>query len=128
VSRAIFSCDGGHVGSGAQTAHFSYETSTPIAVAVHPHNSFVGLDALTLMFCCGTGREVESRVTDVEFSGDGSLLYASYLEGHLWAWNLGKMEEPELIMRGMSNASTIDSIVVTDRNLVCTAGRSLRGV
>jgi hypothetical protein len=73
-------------------------------------------------------RVFESRVTDVKFSGDGSLLYGSSLEGHFCAWHLGKTESPDLVMRGMSNASTIDSIVVTDRNLVCTTGRSLRGI
>jgi hypothetical protein len=70
-------------------------------------------------------------VTSVEFSGDGALLYAGSIEGHFCAWNVmrgGLTDAPDLVMKGMSNASTIDSIVVTDKNLVCTTGRSLRGL
>jgi WD40 repeat protein len=68
-------------------------------------------------------REFEGCITDLHWSSDGSLLYASDLDGRFWAFKT----DGERVVSTEAIASTIDSITVTDMNLVVTCGRSVRG-
>ena len=167
--------------------------STPLAIDVHPNNQLVACgceNGSVMLWDCSRNpsdaraiwckKAFDSRVTDVKFTQDGSLLLGSCIDGSLCAFNLKEKEkekEPsvgsssqieifndqsdfgflsedgignaaglessaslasgglrgrfggtgEIVMRTEAYASTIDSITVTDYNLVCTTGRSLRG-
>ena len=123
------------VGQGNEVAKFRCGKLMPLALDVHPANTMLacgcrngGLiiwDALSGKHKW-TEKPFESPVTDVKFSADGTLLFASSLEGQFCAVAL-EPEEPAVVMHIEANGATIDSITVTERNLVLTTGRSLRG-
>jgi WD40 repeat protein len=121
---------------GKPIAHFCCGESMPVALAVHPQNGYIAcgcVDGSVVLWnaeggqLVWTSRPYASRITDVAFSGDGSLLYGATLDGQFCAWNVASGAS-DLVMHGETNGSTIDSITVTERNLVCTTGRSLRGI
>jgi hypothetical protein len=124
------------VGMGKPIAHFCCGESMPVTLGVHPRNGYIACGCVDGSVVLWKGEEGElvwasrpyaSRITDVAFSGDGSLLYGATLDGQFCAWNVASGAS-DCVMHGESNGSTIDSITVTERNLVCTTGRSLRGI
>jgi WD40 repeat protein len=125
------------IGTGAQMARFGCGSTSPMALAVSRKNKYIACgctDGTVVLWGMPEGKIIwqsricESVVTGLEFSEDGTLLYASTLDAHFTAWNLVNAEQPDVVMRAVASASTIDSIVVTNQNLVCTTGRSIRGL
>lgn len=123
------------IGTGDQMAKFACGASVPRAVDISRDNRLLACgcdDGSVVLWDAVSGvhkwtsREIDSRLTDVKFTADGTLLMASSLDGRVCAWNL-KAEGPVVAMKDAAVASTIDSMTVTDLNLVCTAGRSTLG-
>lgn len=129
------------IGTGKMISKFQCGRSIPLTIDVHPNNQFVACgceDGRVILWDASTTPNdahglwcqsaFDSRVTDVKFSEDGSLLLASSIDGEICAFNLkDENKSGTIMMRTNAYASTIDSITVTRYNLVCTTGRSLRG-
>ncbi|OHS96690.1 hypothetical protein TRFO_09855 [Tritrichomonas foetus] len=123
------------VGSAKEKIKFHCGRSIPLSIDVHPNNTLVACgceNGTVMLWDSAAGKRLwaqnpfETRITDVKFTSDGSLLIGSAIDGSLCAFNL-KNENGEVVMNTKAYASTIDSITITKQNLVCTTGRSLRG-
>ncbi|EAY07141.1 hypothetical protein TVAG_343050 [Trichomonas vaginalis G3] len=68
--------------------------------------------------------DLDSMITDIKFTLDGSMVLASGVNGIIGGW---KWEEKEMVMKIDAVSSTIDQMIITERNSVLTAGRSVRG-
>lgn len=149
VCKAIFSRDNSSViscssdltvriwdvGKGEQRAEFRCGKSMPLALDIDPRNTLLACgcrDGSVIIWDAvsgqhkWTGKLFESSVTDVKFSADGNLLFSTSLEGQFCGVSV-ESEEPSIVMNVEANAATMDSITVTERNLVLTTGRSRRG-
>jgi WD40 repeat protein len=120
------------IGEGKEKVKFRCGKSIPVSLDLSPDNRFLACGCLNgdvvVWDCFGENslwarRPFEGRTTDTKWSRDGKLLYGSNLNGKFWALKT----EGEMAMNVEAVASTIDSITVTDMNLVVTSGRSLRG-
>lgn len=142
-SKSIISCSNDltmriwDVGTGQQKAKFNCGRSPPIALDVSPCNEFIACgceNGSVILWKSDVGEKVwvsseqfhSSPISDVKFSNDGSILLASSISGKICAWDV-KALNPECIFQSETTASTIDSITITNQNLVCTSGRSTRG-
>ena len=64
-------------------------------------------------------------ITDLKFTRDGSLMIVSTIEGRVYMFRADSGVDPMVSIN--TTASTIDTICITERNGVVTAGRSNRG-
>lgn len=70
-------------------------------------------------------KELDAPVTDVKVTLDGTIVVASSLDGIIKMWRCD--DKGEALLRVDATSSTIDTIRITERNSILTAGRSLRG-
>lgn len=98
-------------------------TNTKLAVGMK--NGLVALwDTQTGVRMWQSGNDLDTMITETKFTLDGSLLLAASVNGLLGGW---KYEDNEMVMKVDAVSSTLDAMIITSRNSVITAGRSLRG-
>jgi WD40 repeat protein len=120
------------IGTGKSKCRFRCGKNVPVSMDLSADNQFLACGCMNgdvVVWNCVSGQTVwvrrpfDGRITDTKWSVDGSLLYGSDIDGRFWAFG----KDGEVVMSNEAIASTIDSITVTDLNLVVTCGRSLRG-
>ena len=108
--------------------------SPPTCVCLDPSNSHIAIglrDGSVELWDSQKGiklwqqKELETACTDIKITLDGSIIIASSLDGYLRYWRCD--EKGEMLLTIDAISSSIDTICITERNSVLTAGRSLRG-
>ena len=108
--------------------------SPPTCVCLDPSNAHIAIgmrDGTVELWKSETGiklwqqKELETACTDIKITRDGSIIITSSLDGYLRYWRCDDKGEMLLTIDAIS--STVDTICITERNSVLTAGRSLRG-
>ena len=124
------------VGTAKMINQFDFIDDTPTALAYSSELSCIacgGLKGTVLIYdinapdAVATKLQVSSdcncQINDVKFTNDGKWLIAGSSNGKIFAWSFNG-EENDICE---AQASTIDSICITNQNLIITAGKSLKG-
>ena len=125
------------VGTAKMIEQFDMKNEIPTALAIHPQGNLIACGSLhgtVTLFDINSSRktptELETnendfnrQITDVKFTYDGKWLVASSSSGRICTWSLDGIVYDFC----EAQASTIDSICITNKNLIVTAGRSTKG-
>ena len=123
------------VGTAKMIEQFDIKNDIPTSLAIHPECKLIacgGLKGTVFLFDINSARKVPTeleasngcQINDVKFTNDGKWLIAGSSSGRICAWSLNGVVYDYC----EAQASTIDSICISNQNLIITAGRSLKGV
>jgi len=122
------------IGTAKCISKVSTDNSPPIVMDINQSNTKIACgtkDGTILVWNSQTGERLWKHqlanqfITDMKFTRDGSLMIVSTIEGRVYMFRADSGVDPMVSIN--TTASTIDTICITERNGVVTAGRSNRG-
>lgn len=122
------------VGTAKMIEQFDIKNDIPTSLGIHHESKLIacgGLKGTVFLFDVNSSNKIPTelftgdnyQINDVKFTNDGKWLIAGSSSGKICAWSL----DGTVFDSCEAQASTIDSICMTNQNLIVTSGRSLKG-